>query len=94
MALIKRTVADSWTYRRLIYLLSAVPLGPLWFTALVTLWALSFGLAITPLGILVWIVLGFATRGAAALWTLHVDELRHPAEWRAPRQRDVNVLRQ
>ena len=48
MELIVRTLADSATYRRLVYLVSALALGPVWFTALVTVWSLCLGLAITP----------------------------------------------
>ena len=43
------TLADGRTYRRLAYLLSALPLGQVWFVALVTAWSLCVGLAITPL---------------------------------------------
>ncbi len=67
MALIKRNLSDAATYRRLVYLVLAVLLGPIWFTALVTVWALCVGLAITPFVIPVLIVLIFMTRGFAAV---------------------------
>ena len=67
MKLIVRTLADPVTYRRLAYLLSAVVLGPVWFTALVTGWSLALGFVITPLVIPVLIVLAFMTRWFAAL---------------------------
>jgi hypothetical protein len=41
--MIKRTLADAATYRRLVYLVSALGLGPVWFVALVTVWSLCLG---------------------------------------------------
>ena len=67
MELIARTLVDPATYRRLAYLLSALVLGPVWFTALVTVWSLCLGLAITPFVIPTLIVLAFMTRGFAAV---------------------------
>jgi signal transduction histidine kinase len=67
MELILRTLVDPATYRRLVYLVSALVLGPVWFTALVTGWSLALGLVITPLVIPVLIVLAFMTRGFAAV---------------------------
>ena len=67
MELIMRTLADAATYRRLVYLASALVLGPVWFTALVTVWSLCLGLAITPFVIPVVIVLAYMTRGFAAI---------------------------
>ena len=67
MNAIKRNLADAATYRRLVYLLSALALGPIWFAALVTVWSLCLGLAITPFVIPALIVLGFMTRGFAAV---------------------------
>src|ERR671936_818485 len=67
MELIARTLADPATYRRLVYLISALALGPAWFIALVTVWSLCLGLAITPFVIPVLIVLAFMTRGFAAV---------------------------
>ena len=49
MELIARMLVDPVTYRRLFYLLSALVLGPVWFTTLITIWSLCLGLAITPL---------------------------------------------
>jgi signal transduction histidine kinase len=59
------TLVDPATYRRLAYLLTALVLGPVWFTALLTGWSLSVGLAITPFVIPVLIVVAFMTRGFA-----------------------------
>jgi signal transduction histidine kinase len=67
MELITRTLADPATYRRLLYVVSALVLGPIWFTALVTAWALCLGLIITPFVIPLLIVLAFMTRGFAAV---------------------------
>jgi signal transduction histidine kinase len=67
MELIVRTLADPATYRRLVYLVSALVLGPVWFTALVTVWSLCLGLVITPFVIPLLIVLAFTTRGFAAV---------------------------
>jgi signal transduction histidine kinase len=67
MELIARTLVDPATYRRLFYLLSALLLGPVWFAALVTVWSLCLGLAITPLVIPMLIALAFMTRGFAAI---------------------------
>jgi signal transduction histidine kinase len=67
MELIARMLIDPATYRRLFYLLSALVLGPVWFTALITVWSLCFGLAVTPLVIPMAIVLAFATRAFAAI---------------------------
>ena len=67
MRVIKQTLVDPVTYRRLAYLLSALVLGPIWFVALVTAWSLCLGLAITPFVIPVLIVLAYMTRGFAAL---------------------------
>ncbi|MBV9416919.1 MAG: hypothetical protein JO363_18190, partial [Solirubrobacterales bacterium] len=47
MELMMRTLVDPGTYRRLVYLVSALVLGPVWFTALVTVWSLCLGLVIT-----------------------------------------------
>jgi signal transduction histidine kinase len=66
-AAIKRTLADGWTYRRLGYLLSAVPLGQVWFAALVTGWSLCLGLAITPFVIPLLMGLSLMTRGIATV---------------------------
>jgi signal transduction histidine kinase len=67
MELIVRMLADAATYRRLVYLASALVLGPVWFTALLTAWSLALGLAITPFVIPVLMVLAFMTRGFAAV---------------------------
>ena len=44
-----------------------MPLGLVWFVALVTTWSLCIGLAVTPLVIPVLIALGYMTRGFAAV---------------------------
>jgi Putative sensor len=67
MELIARMLIDPATYRRLFYLLSAMVLGPVWFSALVTAWSLCFGLVVTPLVIPMLIVLAFMTRAFAAI---------------------------
>ena len=67
MAVVKRTLADQATYRRLVYLLSGIPLGLVWFVALVTVWSLCVALVITPLSIVLVIGLAFLTRGFAAI---------------------------
>src|SRR6516165_2448524 len=67
MAVITRTLVDPATYRRLVYLLSALVLGPTWFVALVTAWSLGLGLIITPFVIPVALLLAFMTRGFAAV---------------------------
>jgi signal transduction histidine kinase len=67
MAPLTRMLGDPRTYRRLAYLLTAIPLGPVWFAALVTGWSLCFGLLITPLVIPLLIGLSFMTRGLGTL---------------------------
>lgn len=67
MGVIKQSLTDPVTYRRLAYLLSALVLGPIWFVALVTVWSLALGLIVTPFVIPVLIVLAYMTRGLAAL---------------------------
>src|ERR1700751_1527446 len=67
MKLIVRPLADPATYRRLAYLVSALVLGPVWFTVLLTMWSLCLGLAITPFVIPLLIVLPIITRGFAAV---------------------------
>ncbi len=67
METIRRAVTDPATYRRLIYVVLALPLGQVWFVALVTVWSLCLGLAVTPLVIPLAIGLGALTRGFAAV---------------------------
>src|ERR1700733_3242940 len=67
MDLISRTLLDPATYRRLAWLLTGLILGPVWFAALVTVWSLCLGLAITPFVIPMLIVLAFMTRAFAAV---------------------------
>jgi signal transduction histidine kinase len=68
MTTLLRTLTDRVTYRRLGYLLLEVPLGTIWFTVLVTLWSLGFGLIVTPFVIPTAIALALATR-----WCTTVD---------------------
>jgi signal transduction histidine kinase len=65
MQAILRTLVDPVTYRRLAYLLFGMPLGVIWFTCLVTLWSLCFGLIVTPLVIPALLALAFATYAIA-----------------------------
>ncbi len=67
MELIARMLLDPATYRRLLYVLTPLVLGPVWFSALVTGWSLCLGLAVTPLVIPMLIGLAFMTRGFAAV---------------------------
>jgi signal transduction histidine kinase len=67
MSALLRILGDPATYRRLAYLLLEVPLGTIWFAALVTLWNLSIGLAVTPLVIPAVLGLAYATRGFATV---------------------------
>ncbi len=66
MTALIRTMADPVTYRRLVYLLLGIPLGTLWFTALVTGWSVTVGLVVTPLVIPMLLVVAFMTRAFAA----------------------------
>jgi signal transduction histidine kinase len=79
-----RALTDPATYRRLLFLLTALPLGHVWFVALVTAWSLCLGLAITPLVIplllgLALMVRGFAYVEAALARALLSRELATPA---------------
>jgi signal transduction histidine kinase len=67
MAFVKRTLADVATYNGLAFLLSGMPLGLVWFVAMVTVWSLCLGLLITPLVIPMLICLAFMTRAFAAV---------------------------
>jgi signal transduction histidine kinase len=67
IVLIKRTLSDPATYRRLVYLLLSLPLGIAWFVALVTVWSLCLGLVITPFVIPLAFALAAMTRGFAAV---------------------------
>src|SRR5882757_3459792 len=61
------TLSEGTTYRRLAFVLSAMPLGLVWFVALVTAWSLCIGLIVTPLVIPVAIALAYITRGFASV---------------------------
>jgi signal transduction histidine kinase len=67
MEVMVRTLVDPATYKRLAYLLTALVVGPVWFSALVALWSLCAGLIITPFVIPALIVLAYMTRGFAML---------------------------
>jgi signal transduction histidine kinase len=67
MTQIVRMLSEGATYRRLAFVLSAMPLGLVWFVALVTAWSLCIGLIVTPLVIPVAITLAYMTRGFAAV---------------------------
>ena len=67
MATVTRMLTDERTYRRVLFLLSAVPLGPAWFVALVTVWSLCLGFIITPVVIPLLIGLALMTRALAAI---------------------------
>jgi signal transduction histidine kinase len=67
MTTLARTLTDRVTYRRLAYLLLEVPLGTIWFTVLVTLWSLGFGLIVTPFVIPTAITMAFATKWCTAI---------------------------
>lgn len=62
-----RLLRDPVTYRRLAYVLLGLPLGLIWFTALVTGWSLCVGLLVTPVGIPLLFVMAFMTRGFAGV---------------------------
>ncbi|HEX5226051.1 MAG TPA: sensor domain-containing protein, partial [Solirubrobacteraceae bacterium] len=59
--------APGVTARRLLYLLSGMPLGIVWFTLLVTAWSLAAGLIVTPLVVALFYAGGAATLGAGAV---------------------------
>ena len=61
------TLRDPVTYRRLTYLLVGMPLGLIWFVALITAWSMCLGLIVTPLVIPLLFVIAFMTRGFAAV---------------------------
>ncbi len=62
MAALRQTLSGPETYRRLAFLLSALVLGPLWFSILIIGWSLCVGLAFTPLVIPLLIALALITR--------------------------------
>jgi signal transduction histidine kinase len=62
-----RPLADPASQRLLAYLASALVLGPLWLALLITGWSLTFGLALTPLVLVMLLVFPLAVRAAAKL---------------------------
>jgi signal transduction histidine kinase len=68
-------VTDRDTYRGLLFLSTALPLGMLWFTALIAGSALAIALAITPLVVVVVIALGAFVELAARAESGTVREL-------------------
>ncbi|MGO9905708.1 MAG: sensor domain-containing protein [Solirubrobacteraceae bacterium] len=67
MEVMVRTLVDPATHKRLAYLLTALVVGPVWFSALVAVWSLCAGLIITPFVIPALIVLAYMTRAFAGL---------------------------
>ena len=60
-------LADPATYRASLYLLTGLPLGIMWFVALVVAWSLCASFAITPLVIPLLLGTAAMTRGFAAV---------------------------
>jgi signal transduction histidine kinase len=67
MVRLRGALTDAASYRRLLFLLSALVLGQVWFVALVTGWSLCLGFAITPLVIPLLIGLAAITRAFASI---------------------------
>jgi signal transduction histidine kinase len=66
MRALRHALTGPATYRRLLFMLSALVLGPLWFSVLVAGWSMCAGFAITPLVIPLLIGLALITRAFAA----------------------------
>ncbi len=79
MEVIVRTLVDPATYKRLAYLLTALVVAPVWFSALVAVWSVCAGLIVTPFVIPAVIVLAYMTRGFAALEAALARDLLHVA---------------
>src|SRR5262245_25089163 len=83
-------------YRRLLFLSTALPLGVLWFTALVTGLALTAALAITPLVVLVVIGMGLfvqlAARAECSMARELLDVPTYPASQLAGPSRGLGPL--
>ena len=71
MSTIRRHViaplSEGRTYRRLGFLVSAIPLGIAWLVILITGWSLGLGLAITLIGIPVLLALAYAAQAFAGV---------------------------
>jgi signal transduction histidine kinase len=67
MAGLAHRLVEGATYRRLLYVLSALPLGHIWLVALVIGWSMCLAFAITPLVIVFLLALAALTRGLAAV---------------------------
>src|SRR5262249_11162383 len=67
MERLRGALTDAAGYRRLLFLLSALLLGQVWFVALVTGWSLCLGFAITPLLIPLLIGMAAMTRVFASV---------------------------
>jgi signal transduction histidine kinase len=65
MRSVMRRLAAASTYRRLAFVMTALPLGHVWFVALVVGWSLCASFLITPLVIPLLLGLAAATRGFA-----------------------------
>jgi signal transduction histidine kinase len=77
-------LADASTYRGLLYLVSAVPLGMVWFSVLVCAWTASASVAFTPLIVPALLAMAALTRGMAAVESALARSLLS-ADARAPR---------
>ncbi|HEY1834536.1 MAG TPA: sensor domain-containing protein, partial [Solirubrobacteraceae bacterium] len=77
-------LADGSTYRSLLYLVSAIPLGTVWFAVLVGVWVTCASVAFTPLVVPALIATAALTRGMAAIEASMARELLG-ADARAPR---------
>jgi signal transduction histidine kinase len=67
MARLLGPVRDGASYRRLAFLVSALPLAGVWLAILIVAWTLTLTLAITPLVVPVLMGVGIVVRGSAAL---------------------------
>jgi len=74
-----RPFTESRTYKGLVYLATPLVVSGLWLALLITIWTMTFVLAITPLVVPALIGVGYAIRGSAAVeaalsrWLLDVD---------------------
>jgi signal transduction histidine kinase len=67
LADIYRPVTEPRTYKGLVYLATPLVLAGLWLALLITIWTLTFALAITPLVVPALISVGWTIRGGAAV---------------------------
>jgi signal transduction histidine kinase len=82
-----RPLADGATYRRLLYLVTALPLGALGGAVLIAGWSLVAGLAITPLVVPALVAfraaVGLLARAEAALAAGLLGSSARPGRWRS-----------